>query len=279
MKELADIKTSIHTVTSAVDNTTTEIQSLRKDMTVFQGQITEVETRLQKVEKRMDKERDWENEVWHLQRKTTDLEDRSRRDNVHISGVPENLESNDIMGFLPTFISKTLNIVFDPPLELHRAHRVRTRKTNNVDNPRHILICCLRHIQARQIITTAKRHGPYQLQNHQIFFSADFSAETNAKRKRFLNLRNRLKARDIRYGLLEPARMIITINDRTREFEEPEELEEFLDALETTEMETQQQGDGQQKTATTRDPRTNINGSEERRQWEQVTQSWANRTT
>ena len=85
-------------------------------MTAFQAQLSSVEKRVQVVEVHLDKERDWQNEVWRLQR--NDLEDRSWRDNVQILGIPEQMENNYIMVFFPDFLSKTLEFTSVPPLEL-----------------------------------------------------------------------------------------------------------------------------------------------------------------
>ncbi|KAJ1141158.1 hypothetical protein NDU88_007493 [Pleurodeles waltl] len=87
--------------------------------------------------------------------------------------------------------------------------------------------------QARQIITTTKKHGPYQLENSLDYFAAD----TNAERKRFLALRLQLLKLDCKFGFMELATMIVMLNGRTWKFEELENLKTTLDILEDSAME------------------------------------------
>ncbi len=65
---------------------------------------------------------DLRNQLERLTEKMTDMEDRSRRNNVRLVGLPEGAEGSNAAGFLRVYLSKWI-----PSLKGHdidRAHRV-----------------------------------------------------------------------------------------------------------------------------------------------------------
>ncbi|KAJ1171788.1 hypothetical protein NDU88_003646 [Pleurodeles waltl] len=60
--------------------------------------------------------------------KMTDLEDRSRRDNIRFLGFPENIEGEDIHAFLRETLPKLIGVTFVSPLKFQRADRLGPRR-------------------------------------------------------------------------------------------------------------------------------------------------------
>ncbi|KAJ1111264.1 hypothetical protein NDU88_008600, partial [Pleurodeles waltl] len=137
-----------------------------------------MDDRITNIESRLDSIPESGQDIWYLQQKVTDLEDRGRRNNLRIIGLPEQIKKDNISDFLSTLIPTLTNITFTLPLEFQRAHRVRSCGTDYSTRPRHILVCCLRHQQARRIIMAAKKHGPYEYEKSQ------FNKELKYKKKR-----------------------------------------------------------------------------------------------
>ncbi|KAJ1105561.1 hypothetical protein NDU88_002966 [Pleurodeles waltl] len=146
-------------------------------------------------------------ELLHLRSKLTDLEDRSRRNNVHLLGFPEGVEGADIFSFLRDILPKLTDITFDPPLEFQRAHRLGPKRRDGNGRPRPIIVYMLQHLQARQLLQTAQTQGPLRSGNLEIRISADFSKETAERRKTFLSFCTQLRRLDMKFGLFESARM------------------------------------------------------------------------
>ncbi|KAJ1197908.1 hypothetical protein NDU88_001752 [Pleurodeles waltl] len=92
--------------------------------------------------------RERDQDLLYLRRKLTDLEDRSRRDNIRLLGIRENEERTDMQAFLSSTLSKLTSLDFDPPLEFQRAHRVGPKFSGTSLRPRPITYCLLRHNQA-----------------------------------------------------------------------------------------------------------------------------------
>ncbi|KAJ1133230.1 hypothetical protein NDU88_011527 [Pleurodeles waltl] len=179
-----------------------------------------------------------EQDFIYLRSKLTDMEDRSRRDNIRILGIPENEEGSDMQTFLTSTLPKMIPLDFDPPLEFQRAHRIGPKRSDNSSRPRPIIACLLRHNQTRQILQVARNHGPFRIDQHEIRITADYSKETNERRKAFLALRPRLRKLEMKYGLFDPARMWVTKNGVSKDFYNPDELRLFLDSFQSQPMDS-----------------------------------------
>ncbi|KAJ1130439.1 hypothetical protein NDU88_008792 [Pleurodeles waltl] len=112
-----------------------------------------------------------------------------------------------------------------------RAQRLGPRRQDGNGRPRPIIACMLRHLQARQLLQTARTQGSFRSGNLEIRMSADFSKETANRRKAFLSSRTQLCCLEVKFGLFEPARMWITKNGESLNFYDPEELRTFLEGL------------------------------------------------
>ncbi|KAJ1200315.1 hypothetical protein NDU88_004139 [Pleurodeles waltl] len=176
----------------------------------FKNTADALDQRLTTVEDQMATLPDQEIELRSPRAKVTDLEDRSRRDNIRLFGIPERKEGSDTKAFLQSLLPDLFDIEFSLPLEFQREHRIGPPHKATSDKPRSIMACFLRHDQARQVLSAAKTQGPASLDGHEIRVVADFSRLTNQKRKAFLAFRPQLRKLDIKYGLFELARIEAT---------------------------------------------------------------------
>ncbi|KAJ1152916.1 hypothetical protein NDU88_005690 [Pleurodeles waltl] len=204
---------------------------MRLEIAGFQSQISGLDHQVAAVESQVVLQTDRDQELLYLCSKLTDLEDRSRRNNICFLGFPEGIEGTDILSYLRDTLPKLADITFDPPLEFQRAHRLGLKRQNGQDRPRPIIACFLRHGQVRQLLQLSRRQGPLRLGPLEIHLSADFSKETADRRRGFLSFRPRLRHLDVKFGLFEPARMWITKNGESRTFYDPEDLKSFLEGL------------------------------------------------
>ncbi|KAJ1195239.1 hypothetical protein NDU88_004520 [Pleurodeles waltl] len=197
-----------------ISDLSTASASIRTDIACFCEKVTELDKRLTTVEKHVAMLPEHDAELRTLRAKITDLEDRSRRDNVHFFGIPEHKEGTDIKAFLKSLLPKLTGLDFSPPLEFQRGHRVGPLHKAPSGRPRPIIACFLHHDQARLVISTAQSQGPYSLEGHEVRVAADYSRITNKRLKAFLAFRPQLWKLDIKFGLFKPARMWITYNEK-----------------------------------------------------------------
>ncbi|KAJ1096950.1 hypothetical protein NDU88_002080 [Pleurodeles waltl] len=126
-----------------MDNTiallTAETKSIRLDIAGFQSRVLGLEQQVSLVEAHVASSRDQDQELLYLRSKLTDLEDRSRRDNVQFLGFPETMKGEDMYPFLRETLPKLTDIALDPPLEFQRAHRLGPKRPDTTVRPRPII--------------------------------------------------------------------------------------------------------------------------------------------
>ncbi|KAJ1144084.1 hypothetical protein NDU88_010386 [Pleurodeles waltl] len=238
LQEITTVSRRIEGMDASITSLTLETKSMRAEIAGFQSRVTGLEQRMGLVEAQTTMSRDRDQDLLYLRHKLTDMEDRSRRDNIRLHGIPENEEGVDVQSFLRSILPKLTSLDFDPPIEFQRAHRVGPKRPGNSSRPRPIIACLLRHNQTRQILQAARKQGPFQLDQYVIRITADYSKETNDRRKAFLALRPLLRQLEIKYSLFDPARMWVTKNGVSKDFYNPEELQIFLDSFQPQSMDS-----------------------------------------
>lgn len=195
------------------------IQAIETSMNDFHGRLTTLETAVGKFKK--------ENE--QLQLKVDDLENRSRRCNVRITGIPEGAEANQ-----PTsFIESCLGEIFGPdtfprPLTVDRAHRLAVqRRRDGAPRP---FIACIHHFQMKQrIMQLAREKGPLSYRGSEIHIYADYSADVARKRAAFAPVKIRLRTAGYQFSLRFPAKLRVVADGSRHEFNTPAEVAAFLE--------------------------------------------------
>ncbi|KAJ1132007.1 hypothetical protein NDU88_010337 [Pleurodeles waltl] len=85
---------------ASISPLTLETMSIRTDITGFHSRVIGLESRVETLETHMSTIQDRDQDLSYLRSKVTDLEDRSRRDNIRLLGIPENEEGTDVQTFL-----------------------------------------------------------------------------------------------------------------------------------------------------------------------------------
>ncbi|KAI4899577.1 hypothetical protein NFI96_016490, partial [Prochilodus magdalenae] len=114
-----------------------------------------------------------------LQVKLTDLESRSRHNNIRIIDLSEETE-----GLRPTaFFAELLSEVFPSPPEIDRAHRALSAKPRTGGKPRAVIIR-LHHFQNKERIIreACARRGKHQFRGKLIFIFEDFAPDVLEQR-------------------------------------------------------------------------------------------------
>ncbi|KAJ1125952.1 hypothetical protein NDU88_004365 [Pleurodeles waltl] len=179
------------------------------------AQVTDLDHRHHTVESQVASLPDNEPKLQYLKHKLRDLEDWSRRDNVRFFGLPEKIEGTDMRAFFRDFSPTITGLTFFPALEFQRAPIIGPLHKQTAERPCPINAFFFRHEQCVQLLAAARAH---RQDGHEIGIAADFAKETNEKRKAFLALRRQLRHLNIKFRLLELARMWIPVNGKSRVF-------------------------------------------------------------
>lgn len=143
-----------------------------------------------------------------VEERKDDLEGRSRRCNIRVLGLPEGVEGTNPLAYMETWVkSFTPTTDHTAFFSIERAHRVPARKPLPGAPPRPMLAKFL-HSQDRDAVLRAARNtGPLQVENKQIMIFPDYARAVQKQRSSFLEVIRRLRANNIQYSLLFPARL------------------------------------------------------------------------
>lgn len=147
------------------------------------GKINEAESRIKKLEH-------WAQEANNalislreqkaLQDKLTDLESRSRRNNLRIYGVAEGEEGESAARFVQDLLGRELNLPED--FKIQRAHRSLAQKPADRAQLRPIIMNFLEFSTKERVLREAWRKK-IQLGNKGLSFDHDYVTEVVQKRK------------------------------------------------------------------------------------------------
>lgn len=212
LKAINDVKEDIQLHSQRIKETEERISQTEDDVTFLEGKV-------KKLEKTVET----------LYDKITEQEDRSRRSNVRLVGLPEKSEGSDLCGFLEKLLCDTLKEGFSSPPILERAHRIGP--INPKSSAPRVVIMKFLNYRDRETTLRSARMTEVRYENHRVAFFPDLSAETRKMQKRFDGVKTQLRALNIRYGMLYPAHLIITHNDKRRIFKSVAEAEEYVQEM------------------------------------------------
>ena len=159
--DINELKASIEMTDSTVLTHTNEINNLKTKCKTIQTNEAAV--------------KDLNKNVNDLKNKIIELENRSRRNNLRLDGIPENVNEtwNDCELKIKRLLKETLDINED--IEIERAHRTGKQ---HAEKPRTIVFKLLRYKDKDLILKNGNR-----LKGSGIFVYEDFAKETVEKRK------------------------------------------------------------------------------------------------
>lgn len=210
----------------------TSVDALRGTVNNFQGRLTAAESlagenfeRLTTTETTV-KSLQAQNKL--LQDRLDDIENRSRRVNLRIIGIPEGSEA----GQSPTeFISGLLmeclgSGVLTKPPELERAHRSLAPKPKPGGRHRPFVICFHRFQEKEKVLRWARQHE-LKYRGAALRVYPDLCTATAKKRAAFNDIKQALYQKGVKFRLLFPARLQVSYGDETFSFETPADAHAF----------------------------------------------------
>uniref|UniRef100_H3ATL9 L1 transposable element RRM domain-containing protein n=1 Tax=Latimeria chalumnae TaxID=7897 RepID=H3ATL9_LATCH len=216
------------------------VEEMQQGFTLIQAglsdlhsEVASINSKLDKVSQRLDaSERqigDLEDRVYHLKNmvaedKCDDLENRARRSNLQIVGLPEGIEGKDPVAFVERLLVEVLGeVTFPGRVEVERAHCALRPQPREGERPRIIIFKLLRFPDKVRILHRAREMGQLTYQNQRIFFFPDVSAELQAKRRKFTEAWHLCHSLQIPFSLLHPAKLRVSLKEGPKFFLDPVE--------------------------------------------------------
>lgn len=229
----------------------------------IQGELKAVSVRMTDAEERISTNQDDINSLRaqsntmkvaleELVLKVDDLENRARRSNLRLVGLPEEKEGANMCTFLEKWIPEVLGEHSFPALiTIERAHQIgRVNETGDRSSvrPRVVVMKFLNYADKSRVLKAARSAGHLSCDNQRISFFPDVSTDLLKRRKVFDSVKKQLatlSCPDLRYGIVHPAKLLITIKGRRHTFDNPSRAEEFVRGLKA---DIQEDGTGEETT-------------------------------
>ncbi|XP_068111018.1 uncharacterized protein [Hyperolius riggenbachi] len=224
-------------LTSKIDTIEAGFSLLRHDVSKLRDRTKELEARTSTAEDTLQHHRvvvpGALQRLTQLESRAEDAENRNRRNNLRIVGIPEGAEGSDAVSFLEELLQQLLpDAKLSKFFAIERAHRLATRKKNPPGAPPRPMIFKLLNYKDRDAILSASRIvGDLHYENTRLMIFPDFTNETQKLRRSFQQAKTKLREREITYAMLFPARLRVQYNDEALFFDKPEGVITWLESL------------------------------------------------
>lgn len=238
---LRDIMVAVSTCNVSLKTLTEHMGDLKEDMVRVRQDIRQINERVKVVESRVSEVEDQlpplsksvqsnAQAITALLNKVDDLENRSRRNNVRLVGVPENAEGRNPVAFFETWLPNVLGKdALSSFFAIERAHRVPTRPFPPGGPPRPILLKLLHFRDRDMILRLAREKKDLEIGGHKISIYPDFSSEIQRRRMQFTDVKRRLRDLNIPYSMQYPTKLRVVAMENTHFFITPKEAVQWLD--------------------------------------------------
>ena len=221
--KLDGILSAIENVKNDVNECTERVSEAEIRISTADDSIASLQASIQALEKKQNK---------CLEEKVLDLEARSRRSNLRLVNLPKGAEGEDACAFLENWLPEVLNLApLCTALIVERAHRVGVRSTSNTAAPRTLIMKFLNYKDKTTVIKAARAKRPILFKNHQVRLYEALTTGLHKKQKEFDAVKQQRRAMGIRYGMIPPARLLVTHNGQSRTFNQPAEAQNFVKNL------------------------------------------------
>ncbi|CAH2315837.1 Hypothetical predicted protein, partial [Pelobates cultripes] len=155
--------------------------------------------------------------------KLADLEDRSRRNNLRLRGIPESVAVGDLQAFATNLFQNLCPDIPAQMLLLDRIHRVAKAKAAPVSAPRDVLLRAHYHHIKEEILRASRTNKSLAEVYKDIQIFADISPATLAARRLFTPVTTALRKHQIQYRWGLPSKLLIIRNGQATAVLSPED--------------------------------------------------------
>lgn len=214
-REMVTVNAAIESLTDRVEDLEADIITLAEERKLYFKTNEELTRQLFEQGKKID-----------------DLENRTRRNNLKIRGIPPSIQQKDLKNYLQKLFARLLNIEDEETIRIDRAHRLGTKTYVSASHTPRDVICCLQSYEKKADITavtrtmTSIKHEGAELQIY-----GDLSKRTSDRRRLLRPITEELRSKGIKYKWGFPLSIIVTKDGNNVMLEDGGPLEPFLTKL------------------------------------------------
>lgn len=165
-----------------------------------------------------------------LQACVDDQENRSRRQNIRVVGLPEKLEKDNPTIFMESVLLEVFGEDnFPRRPEVDRAH-CTLRPPPPPNAPPRAMIGRLHHCKTRELVLkqSYERLGQLTYRGNKVSFFPDLSTDLLRRRAAFNPVKKQLHQAGVKFSLAHPATLCFSFNESRHEFKSPEDVSAFI---------------------------------------------------
>lgn len=147
--------------------------------------------------------------------KLADIEDRNRRNNIKIRGIPESVSGPELIPYIQQVMASLLKPISKRDLILDRAHRLTKPKNIPASAPRDVILRVHFYHIKEALMRISRDTSPLPEPYHQLKFYADLSQFTIQARRKLQPVTTALRQHQIPYRWGFPTRLLIVRNGLT----------------------------------------------------------------
>ncbi|CAH2277186.1 Hypothetical predicted protein [Pelobates cultripes] len=210
------------------------IQGLNGDIEALARRTNQAETQLTAL---AESSRTHSQDLTYLHGKITsseeeleDLNNRSRRNNIRVRGLPESVPGDRLQATLLGLFRSLLPEAVDRDLEMDRAHRALRAPALSPDTPRDVIVRLHRFPIKEQLLRKAQQNPPSYL-NCKLAFFQDLAPLTLKKRRDLRQLTLTLTHHGIKYMWGHPFKLVVRKDEQTHVLYHATEMAPFAASL------------------------------------------------
>ncbi|KAM9319837.1 protein mono-ADP-ribosyltransferase PARP4 [Gastrophryne carolinensis] len=217
-------------------------KAVRKDIEDLQQQTATLDTRVTAVERSREElsrelselaglQREVRRQQKEMQLHLDDLENRGRRNNVKLRGIPEEMGGDRLRTVAQSIFNSLLDRRPETTYRIERIHRVMSRPQGGPGSPRDVLCRLLSFEDREEIVKTAWERGTVNWNGTRITILPDFSRRTLHMRRLLRPLLEKIKSSGASYKWGHPFHLVVRKNDAVFALRSPDELPRLFDFL------------------------------------------------
>lgn len=223
-----DTKQSLNRLETSVGEIKQQMEKLDKRLTTVEHRVSNAEDRSIRHERALGYLLRREA---RLTAKQDDMENRLRRNNIRVYGIPEEAEGKEMVPFMVEFFRTTLTLKDDVEIKLERAHRAIAPKPKTKASTRSIIVRFLDFSVKQAVLQQAWKQRDITFQGQKVYFDQDYSPDVQRKRKKVREVIKRLREKNIKAQSPYPAQLKVFLDTGVKVFPSLLEAQSFLKEL------------------------------------------------
>lgn len=217
----------------AVSDLKGELTHLAQAVSTNEGRLGEL---FQDTTELKQKYESLQKSYFQLNNKVDDLENRSRRCNLRVLGIPESVKGPELFTFLQSTLPELLHIKeLCANMVVERAHRLGPLRSTQEGRPRVVIFKSLSFVHKEAIWAASRKCKDIRWNGARLLIFQDYSSEVTRARKEFAVICSRLIAEGRKFALLYPARLRLFLGSGFKDFNVVADAEGFLQELQDEE--------------------------------------------